>query len=272
MNGEWIAVLTSVFAAVSVALGAKIVLQGNAVRTNQDRFIRWMALGTGVLLTAVLLDFLPDAWDNLESGAPWGVMLGVVLMWAVTQASDKWFYKSSTNMLTESSVNSATNSENLRQFTVASAYVLMISLSFHTFLEGIALAIAMQSIHASSIEFGIAMLIHKLPEGLLWGLAVVAAFPTALDSHRKRLWYALLVPALVVLLGTLAGIALIHVVSSVVLSALSAVMAGALLYICLSELLPTLREHGQLSYVHISFVAGILLMLIPIGIGVWVGA
>lgn len=272
MGGEWLALVTSILAAISVALGARIALGDQSRGLTPQRFVQAMALGTGVLVIAVLLDFLPDAWEGADAAAPWGILVGVLLIWGVTQVSDRWFQKSLLSTPVESSEPLGPTEAPLVQFTVASAYVLMISLSFHTFLEGMSLAIAMQSVDASSIEFIIALLIHKLPEGLLWGLAILTAFPTVLGVHRQRLWYALLVPAACVLLGTLAGVGLIHMAASSVLAFMSAIMAGALLYICLSELLPTLREHGTTPFIHLSFAIGLILMLIPIGIGRIVGA
>ncbi|MCL6444116.1 MAG: hypothetical protein K6T83_11780 [Alicyclobacillus sp.] len=267
-HGQLLALATSVLAAAAIVMGARFVLSHKIAPSTELRLGKLFAFGTGVLFVAVILDFLPDAWGLAAEKTPWGMFAGILLLWILTQWVDRSF---SRYQPTEDFISNEAVSSGIVQFTFASAVVLAVSLSMHSLLEGAALAVATKQVTASSIIFVAAMILHKLPEGILWGLALQTAMPKAVAANPKRVWYTLMIPAACTLLGTVTGITLLDFVSSQVMGVLSALLCGALIFICLSELFPMLRESAGTVRVNKWFFAGVVAMMIPLGIGMFVG-
>ncbi|MCL6592585.1 MAG: DUF1501 domain-containing protein, partial [Alicyclobacillus sp.] len=230
----WFPVLASVLAAVGVASGAWWTVRGKDLSaTVQRRLGRSLAVAAGALAAVVLLDIWPDT--TTDDFSPWLTAAGFFGLWTLTAAADAWFGKPSGDVQTASG---------LRPLSLGSAGVLAISLSVHSLLEGGALALP-ADLKGAAIGTGwvllTAIVLHKLPEGLLWGLALQRVFATSTSQDRRRLAVLLFIPAVCTVVGTLAGERWFAQHPAVLDRAL-AVLAGALLYISLCELFPAVRE------------------------------
>lgn len=264
--GQVLALCTSILAAAAIVLGARFVLRHEVSPSAELRLGKLFAFGAGVIFVAVVLDFLPDAWELAANDTPWGIFSGILLLWVLTQWVDRTF----SHHQVVQSLDSEAGRSAMIQFTFVSAVVLAVSLSVHSFLEGAALAVATHEVTVSSIIFVVAMILHKLPEGILWGLALQTAMPNAVAANPKRVWYTLMIPAACTLLGTVTGITFLHFASSQVIAILSAVLCGALIFICFSELFPMLRDSARSVPVNRWFFGGIVTMMIPLAIGMLV--
>jgi zinc transporter ZupT len=283
--GIIIGVLASAFAAVAILIGAKYVLQREVSEAYRERLARILAFGSGALLTALCLDLLPDAWASNANTAAWWMFGGILLLWGVTTWVDGAFQakvivrgRTRDDGIREGGgVEFDTGNEDglggwTRTLTKASAIVLAISLSFHTFVEGTALAASLRQVDTASITFAVAIVLHKLPEGVLWALALQSVFPITNGQSKRFLLKLLSIPALCTLVGTLCGMFLVEIAPETLVAAMSALLVGALLYICLSELFPALREASQsVRYTGIGFIVGVVVMLVPILIGASLG-
>ncbi|MCL6599402.1 MAG: ZIP family metal transporter [Alicyclobacillus macrosporangiidus] len=273
--------MASVLCAVAVWCGVRWVWRPrDAEQMKSDgqkttRYLAASAFGAGVLLIAVLCDFLPDAWEEAKTAAPWCVLAGVGLLWAATLWSDHAFWRRSSSLRTSDPVVERDSvprefspaSEGWPStpgtFAVSSAWVLGAALSLHSFLEGSALTVAVQQPGWAGWLFPAAMVVHKLPEGVLWGVALQAAYPRWTASSIKRAQWVLGIPPLCTLLGSAMGMTFAGAGDSAGAAFLSAGSAGALLFICLCELLPMLREHGMSApRLHGWFAAGGASMLL----------
>jgi zinc transporter ZupT len=266
IHGQWLAIITSILAAAAIVLGARFVLVRRLDSSAELRLGKLFAFGTGVLFVAVILDFLPDAWEMAKDKTPWGIFAGILLLWILTQLADRLFARH--QLAGRRSPNESTGSETV-QFTAASAVVLAVSLSAHSLLEGAALAVATKQVTLSGGVFVAAMLLHKLPEGILWGLALYKAMPDAVSSNPNRIRYTLMIPAVCTLAGTIAGITFLNFASSSIIAILSALLCGAMIFICLGELFPMLRESAGAIPINKWFFAGIITMLVPLGIALF---
>jgi zinc transporter ZupT len=270
--------VVSTIAAVAIVIGAMYVLQRGVSQTNQQRLARALALGTGVLLTALCLDLLPDAWEANTNSAAWWMFGGILVLWGVTNWVDRVFHKKeavgnrhNTNVEFSEGHEHAMNGMTTT-LTKVSAIALAFSLSFHTFVEGTALAASLRQVDTASISFASAIVLHKLPEGVLWALALQSVFPMTSAQSKRFLLKLLSVPASCTLFGTLCGMFLVELAPGALVDTISSLLVGALLYICLSELFPGLREASQgVRYTGIWFVVGVIVMLVPIVIGSAVG-
>jgi zinc transporter ZupT len=276
--GIIVGVVASTIAAVAIVIGAMYVLHRGVSQTNQERLARALALGTGVLLTVLCLDLLPDAWESNASTVAWWMFGGILVLWGVTNWVDRVFQKTegignrlNTNVEFSEGNEHASNGLTT-SLTKASAVALAISLSFHTFVEGTALAASLRQVDTASISFAAAIVLHKLPEGVLWALALQSVFPMKSAQSKRFLLKLLSIPALCTLFGTLCGMFLVEVASGALVDAMSALLVGALLYICLSELFPGLREASQgVRHTGVWFIVGVIVMLVPIVLGASLG-
>ncbi|MCL6517679.1 ZIP family metal transporter [Alicyclobacillus sp.] len=238
----WAAWMASVLCALAVWSGARVVRPpGDKHGATSNRSLTWSAFGAGVLLVAVLGDFLPDIWDK-TSAAPWCVLAGVLVLWAATAWSDRAYAR-------------------IEGFSVAGAWVLGAALSFHSLVEGTALALTGDGADADRTLFLLAMVVHKLPEGVLWGMALMAAQPHGSPASARMARRVLAIPPLCTLAGTALGFGFASVWPPQILALLSAGVAGALLFIAMAELLPAVREHGlSQPRLHGWFFAGVGVM------------
>ncbi len=266
---QWGPILVGLLAAVSIVVGAQIALKPAADSKHSTTLTRVFAFGTGAFFSAVCLDFLPDAWSGNGGRTPLFIFLGAVAMWTATNMSDGLFdrdqKRQSVAVAVERDYTVAvdTNTEvstgvTLLQLTPVSAIVLAAALAFHTFLEGAALSLAFHNLSWTTLGFSLAMILHKLPEGVLWGLALATVFPGNL-SQIKRI---LLIPAICTMIGVFLGIFLANEASYQLVDIATGFVAGAMLYIAFAESLPALRESTRPGMTRSWFVVGLLAMFI----------
>lgn len=258
-------ILVGLFAAFSIVIGAYVALRSTAYTKTNSQLTRVFAFGTGAFFAAVCLDFLPDAWAGGGDKTPDWVFLGALVMWVATHVSDGLF-------MSELSASSTTpNASNLEgemtnessgdislRFTRVSAIVLAGALSFHTFFEGAATSFSFHDPNITTLGFALAVILHKLPEGVLWGFALATVFP----GDPSKIRTILTIPAICTLIGVFLGIDLANRASSQVLHIAVGLVAGAMLYIAFAELLPALRESTQPRLTRTWFVIGLVVMFV----------
>ena len=264
---QWGAVVVGVLAAASIVVGAHLALRSDVDAKQSATMTRVFAFGTGAFFTAVCLDFLPDAWAGNGGQTPLWIFLGALVLWAATHLSDVWFDREQDHQLAAASQDATSSSLHTGQageahlmlrFTPVSAVVLAAALSFHTFLEGAAVALTFHHLSWNTLGFSLAMILHKLPEGVLWGLALGSVFP----RDRIKIRRILIIPAVCTLLGVFLGIFLADQSSAQVIDVATGFVAGAMLYVAFAELLPTLRESAQPRLTRNWFLIGLAIMFV----------
>jgi ZIP family zinc transporter len=125
-------------------------------------------------------------------------------------------------------------------------------LSLHSFLDGVAIAIAFQGGTSLGVLVSLAVLTHDFSDGLNTVTVVLAHGNPLLWAQR---W--LLVDASAPLLGALVGV--LTPLPQAILLFLLASFAGSFLYIGASDLLPEAREHDS-PWVFVSAVIGITVL------------
>jgi len=234
-------IAVGVLAVVSIVIGAHLALASPHGAWDQRAGVtRAFAFGTGAFFSAVCLDFLPDAWSANGPDTPLWLFLGALIMWLATNAVDGLWSREESRQA-DGSGGTTDSAPAALQFTRVSAVVLAAALSFHTFLEGIAVALSFHPVNWNTLGFSLAMILHKLPEGVLWGLALATVFP----RDRARVRRILLIPAICTLIGVFLGIDLAGHASSGVVEVATGIVAGAMFYIAFAELLPALRESSN---------------------------
>lgn len=237
--------LTGAVATLFVIAGAWCVLWQQVHRNHrvQSRMMGVFALGTGLFLGAVFLDFLPDALEGSHSTFGWMMMLtGVLALWTLSFAVDIAFHRDAARtdpLHTDSDSNPDETGYGIIPLSRGFSVILMASMTLHTFFEGVSISVASDHVDLSAVSFAVATVAHKLPEGFLWAISLL---PFTTHATSQKLLWLLSIPAV----GTLAGSAIglftgpgIPVGWQMTIKGL---LAGALLYICMTELLPALQD------------------------------
>lgn len=264
---QWGAALVGVLATVSIVVGARIALRSTIEPGHSSAMTRVFALGTGAFFTAVCLDFLPDAWSANGPRTPLWIFLGAVVFWGVTHLSDTLFDREQTLQQTAAALDGALDAvreggewveSSALRFTPMSGIVLASALSFHTFLEGTAVSLAFHHLTWNTLGFSLAMILHKLPEGVLWGMALASIFP----RERKKIQRILLIPAICTLIGVFLEIFLAEGSSTQVVNVATGIVGGGMLYIAFAELLPSLRDSVRPRMTRNWFLVGVSVMFV----------
>lgn len=127
-------------------------------------------------------------------------------------------------------------------------------LSFHSFLDGVAIGVAFKTSSAIGIVVALAVLAHDFSDGLNTVTVVLAHDDSV---RRARRW--LLIDATTPLLGA-ATVLIAHIPSSVTPWIL-AFFIGFFLYISSSDLLPEAREHDS-PWVAVAALAGLAALFV----------
>jgi ZIP family zinc transporter len=136
-----------------------------------------------------------------------------------------------------------------------------LAIAIHNFPEGLATFVAALSEPRLGIGIAIAIAIHNIPEGL----AISAPVYFASGSRRKAFWLSFL-SGLAEPVGALVGYVFLRsLLSEQVLGLIFASVAGAMIYICLDELLPAAQRTGARHYLMIGgVIAGMVVMSISL--------
>jgi zinc transporter 1/2/3 len=135
--------------------------------------------------------------------------------------------------------------------TLISSYILLIALSVHSVLEGI--AVGVQITIESAVELMIAILIHKLVESLALGVSFAKSNAKKHQSIIMMLIFGLATP-----IGVLIGMALISTSINGIDGIFNALAAGTFLYVGASEIVVeefSVTKYATIKY--ICFLAGL---------------
>ncbi|MCL6631449.1 MAG: ZIP family metal transporter [Alicyclobacillus herbarius] len=257
---QWIAWVAAVLCALAIVAGAGWVIfrPPREFSLSNTRLLAVFGFGAGVFTAMVLVDFLPDALAAAHTGIPFAMLGGTVCLWFLTYVIDRRFEQLDTATQTEQVFDDPfAQADSARFLSPASSLVILLSLALHNLIEGGALAADVSAKEAGDWAFVIGMVLHKLPEGALWAVALLTGFPTLLQT-RRHLFAMLTVPGVTCILGAVIGVHVLSLMAST-LDWVMAVLAGALLYIAFSELLPAMRSFWSKPVV-LSFLLGALVI------------
>lgn len=227
--------LVVLISSLAYILGGFLVL----LRRNwaEKTLLSLVALSAGLLLSIALLDLIPEVQEEIDHSSLF-VLIGFLIMYLIFLPS------------TSISKNGLEGN--------ATARGLTLGMLLHNFFEGLSIGIS----YSASFELGvfvtIALVIHKIPEGLSY-TSVMLAF---LNGRKKTAIY-LVIQGVFTWLG--AGIAvllsgLMDLQESVVAIGLS-ITAGIFLYLSGTLLLPLINR-GSFKSTPLFFIGGILFYFI----------
>lgn len=215
-------------------LGGFLVL----IRRNwsERTLLSLVALSVGLLLSIALLDLIPEVQEGINNSGLF-VILGFLIMYFIFLPT----------------ISAGTGG--LENSDSAAAKGLTIGMLLHNFFEGLSIAVSYSASFELGIFVSIALIIHKIPEGLSYA-SVMLAF---LNGRKKTAIY-LIIQGIFTFLGAGSVILLSRftdLYEQIIAIGLS-ITAGIFLYLSGTLLLPLINQRTFKS-THLFFIGGILL-------------
>ena len=233
MQIQWTALLLGLVAAAANLCGGFIVVR----RPWHPLYLRYfIALGSGFMLAASLLEMLPESYELLGSQTAVWLLAGYLLIHFVEHTLTAHFHFGEETHAEE--VSSSHRSD-----------TVLIGLMIHTFMDGVSIATGFLISDWLGWVIFLAVFMHKMPEGF----AVSSVMLASGKSPRTALLASLYLG-----LATLAGVLAMSPLSHYVAYTLP-ISAGVTLYVAASDLIPEVNREPGIRMAVVVF-AGILLL------------
>ena len=229
-----LSLILGLVAALADVLGALILVR----RDWEMRYLRYfVALGAGFMLSAVMLEMLPESFRLSFHWTPLLVLAGYCLIHLVEHALTPHFH-----------FGGGTHHHGFVSAHTGNSVVA--GLAAHSLFDGVAIASGFVLSTWLGWVIFIAILLHKVPEGF------TVASVTLASGHSRR---AALSSAMVVAAATLVGVLVINLFPGWVRIGLP-VASGVAIYVTATDLVPEVnREPGiGMSLLFFAGVAGFL--------------
>lgn len=234
--------LLTVFSALA---GASVIF---LIRLNHEKLCALISYSAGGLLGAAVFTLIPESLNSLNTiEVILGILSGYLLFWLLTK-----YYSHVCPACSASHFDERT----AKKFSEI-ARTLLIALSIHSFLDGVAVSTKGTIENISNTSVFIAILTHKFPEGL----ALASMMFSANYSRSRILMYVFAVEMVTVLGAIMGSIVLKSFVSEILISAVMSHISGGFIFLSSHAILgEMLMNHKKL--VITTFGLGLLLIFV----------
>ncbi len=220
--------------------GLIILLKRNWSRRGLNAL---MALSAGLLLSIAIMDLIPEAIE-VEPNAPIFILIGVMALFFFQQFVASHFH-----------FGEETHHHGNEKSAVVGAFTGML---IHTFFDGLSIVASFEVDHRLGITVLIAVLLHKIPDGL-----TISSIVLALLGDKRKAIYAAVLLGLSTILGAasayiLLGLPIPH--EQMIAIAIS-FTAGIFIYVAGTDLLPVVNKSEDRPVASLFFI-GILLYFV----------
>ena len=229
---------------ITVLTFAMTLLGGLFALRFRDKLHLILGFSAGAVIGVAFFDLLPEALQLGQGRGTFGTLTIVALGFVLYMLLDRVF---SLHAHHDHEDNTETNRSTLRAG----------SLSFHSFLDGLAIGLSFHVSNALGIVVALAVLAHDFSDGINTVSAILKSGGT-----RARAFKWLLVDAIAPVAGI--GAAFLFSVSDTVLGTLLALFGGFFLYIGASDLVPESYHHHPTKWTTLMTVLGMALIFVII--------
>ncbi|NCQ16903.1 MAG: hypothetical protein COW85_01180 [Ignavibacteria bacterium CG22_combo_CG10-13_8_21_14_all_37_15] len=233
----------SILALFSALLGAGLIF---FIKLDHKKLCSLISVSAGALLGAAVVGILPEASINLSS---FQLMIstfsGYLLFWVIS----KYYFH-----VCPACSASHFDEQTTKRFSEI-VLLLFTALSFHSFLDGIALSTGGITAQGKANSILIAVLAHKFPEGL----ALASLMVGANYAKSKIIKYVFLVESATVLGALVGDIFLAKYFNLYWLAFVEAHIAGGFVYLSFHAVFGELLKNHK-ALVIISFITGLLVI------------
>ncbi len=248
MNEEYLLnqeiLLKATLTVLSALAGATIIF---LIKPNHKKLCTIISFSAGGLFGAAIFTLIPESLNSLNTlEVILGISSGYLLFWILTK-----YYSHVCPACSASHFDERT----AKKFSEI-VRALIIALSIHSFLDGVAISTKGLAENVSNASVFIAVLTHKFPEGL----ALASLMFSASYSRNKILAYVFGVEMVTILGAIMGNIVLESYVSDILLSAVMSHIAGGFIFLASHAVLgEMLKNHKKL--VILSFSFGLIVIL-----------
>ena len=238
-------IIQSLLTVCSALFGASIIF---LIKLNHEKLCALISFSAGGLLGAAVFTLIPESLNSLNTQEViLGILSGYLLFWLLTK-----YYSHVCPACSASHFDERTS----KKFSEI-ARALLIALSVHSFLDGVAVSTKGAIENISNASVFIAILTHKFPEGL----ALASIMLSANYTRNKILLYVFAVEMVTVLGAITGSIVLKSYVSEILISAVMAHISGGFIFLSSHAVLgEMLKNHKKL--VITTFGLGLLLIFV----------
>lgn len=216
---------------------------------NENKIIAAsLSFAAGVMICVSIMDLIPESIYMLESN--YNGIITILLSFSFIMIG----------MIISSLIENKlpTNEGNNNLYKVG--IISMLAIILHNIPEGIATFISTTKDTSLGISLTIAIAMHNIPEGV--SISVPIYYAT--KSKFKALIYTL-ISGLSELLGAiLTYLFLLPLINNIVLGLLFSFIAGIMLYISFTQILPTSSSYNENKITKIFFILGMTFMLLKL--------
>lgn len=214
-------ILFGLFAAAAEILGGCLVILKKEWPKKVQEYL--IALGAGFILALVFLELIPESIEHLGHSAPLFMLLGFALI---------HFFEHT--IVGHLHFGEETHTDIMLSKTAS--YSALTGLFIHAFFDGLAISAAFHFDFYIGLMLFIAVLLHKLPEGL-----TIATIMLASNQSRKNAFWA----TTAIGLATMAGIFAVFFLAEIdptIIGVVFAISAGIATYVGASDLIPEINR------------------------------
>ena len=216
---------------------------------NESKIIAGsLAFAAGVMICVSVIDLVPEAISMLENN--YNGIITVLLTFSFIMIG------MIISSLIDNKLLNGTKGDSLYKVGIIS----MLAIILHNIPEGIATFISTTKDTSLGISLSLAIAMHNIPEGI--SISVPIYYST--KSKIKALWYTFVSGLSEPLGAILTYLFLLPLVNDILLGLLFAVIAGIMLHISFTELLPTSSSYNENRTTKLFFIIGTIFMLLKV--------
>ena len=207
-----------------------------------------LAFASGVMICVSITDLIPESVIMLENNYNGAITIILTFLFLII------------GMITSSFIdkNLPTTVQNTSLYKVG--IISMLAIILHNLPEGIATFISTTKDTSLGISLAIAIALHNIPEGI--SISIPIYYST--KSKLKACFYTFISGLSEPLGAILTYLFLLPFINEVILGLLFAFIAGIMISISLTQLLPTSINYHNERITKILFIIGIIFMLVKI--------
>jgi zinc transporter ZupT len=239
-----IVLLKAVLAFVSALTGAVIIF---FVKFDHEKLCSAISFSAGALFGAAIFAILPETAENLTFlEMALSAASGYLLFYLVSK-----YYSHICPACSASHFDEQTT----KKFSEI-VKALMVALSFHSFLDGVAISSTGSSVVNETNSIFIAITTHKFPEGLALASLMIGA-----NYKKPRIFLSVFMVELTTVIGAIVGATVLaDAISTFWMAIIMAHIAGGFVFLAFHAIMGEMLKHHT-KLVVISFSIGMLLIL-----------
>ncbi|MCI6266442.1 MAG: ZIP family metal transporter [Erysipelotrichaceae bacterium] len=248
MNSINMAFLLTTLAGLSTMLGVIPIFI--KLRDENQIITASLAFAAGVMICVSITDLIPESilmLENYYNGFITVLLVFLFLLIGIVVSSfiDKVF-----------PTNPIVSNSHVSLYKVG--IISMVAIILHNLPEGIATFISTTKDTSLGISLAVAIALHNIPEGI--SISVPIYYST--KSKIKAIFYTFISAMSEPLGAILTYLFLFPFINNVVLGLLFAFIAGIMIQISLTELIPTAQNYSYPKITKIFFIIGVIFMLV----------